>query len=210
MSDRSSFGKQRHLTRTSSAERRDSNISDHRSSPDVTSERPRSSVVQRSRSSVEGLRSGQFSGRKSGTPSPHVRKSSAQEERLQQLMKRLESLDAQTPTSGSDVMRTEPRSTPQQQQQQQQQPARSAPRQFSRENIQNTIENARRWASTEQAPASPPIQQQQQQKHHPLQQPQHQHFQSQPVTMTSSYDGFDRIQDRANATVPENATHGKS
>ena len=181
--ERSRVSEQR--VRTSSADRLDSNRLDERRAPNSTPERTRTSAVQRSRSSVEGLRPAS----RGTPPTAHGRKSSAQEERLQQLMKRLESLDSHSAASSVDTSpapRTQPPPTSQ----------HSASRQFSRENIQNTIDNARRWASTEHATPSPA----------PAEQTQH--LRTAPVSMTSSYEQPNPTQSRNDSAMPEHSTQG--
>ena len=130
---------------------------------------PRSSAVQRSRSSVERTAPRMVGNDSRKSPSRHERKPSAQEEKLQALMQRLDSLDnvSGSPSSSTSRMHTSQTDlsyggspqyhpldanrrgmspSPSSSSSQQQQPPRKS---FSRENIQQTIDNAKRWVNTD-------------------------------------------------------------
>ena len=171
--------------RTSSADRLQGNSMRVREpSPEVNSaqvQQKSRSRVQRSRSSVERMTPPRMTpptGGERKSPSVHDRRPSAQEERLQQLMQRLDSIETSPRLAAADTSQRH-NAAPHSQQQQQR-------KQFSRENIQNTIDNAKRWVGSDHADmtsssSSPPVEYRQRRSGQALGRPQSFHVADRPV-----------------------------
>ena len=175
---------QNHHVRTSSADRAEGDAdrawrSEQSAAADSFAHAQKSRTrVQRSRSSVERVtppRATAAVANERKSPSMHERRPSAQEERLQQLMQRLDSIETSPKLESPSNRR--PTATPPQQPQQR--------KPFSRESIQSTIDNAKRWVGAEHNHhGDAPVEYRQKRggAGHPLGRPQSFHVADRPVT----------------------------